>query len=73
MRALAPALALLLLAACSQEERNDVPPIPEPTAESANQLMAEAEKASANAAARAEPKAPPERSAADNTTNEVTP
>jgi uncharacterized lipoprotein YajG len=73
VKALLPAAALLVLAACSQEEQNDVAPLPEPTAESANRLMAEAEKASANAAARAEPKAGPERSAADNTTNEVKP
>jgi hypothetical protein len=74
-RGLAPAV-LLLLAACSPDPAAEVPPLPKETAESARELMAEAEQAAADArrlpppAAAPDPKAAPARS--DPTSNEVT-
>ena len=61
-----------LIAACSPGNSGDVPPLPEQTAESANTLMAEAERAASNAAARAETVRAPARSQA-TILNEVTP
>ncbi|GAA4038864.1 hypothetical protein GCM10022281_19630 [Sphingomonas rosea] len=71
-RALVPLGLALALAACSQDNGNDVAPLPEPTAAGANNLMAEAERAAANAAKRAEPNSGSARSAGE-TNNEVTP
>lgn len=62
-----------LACACSPANTGgDVPPLPEQTAESANALMAEAERAAANAAERAETGGAPARSP-DNTLNEEMP
>ena len=75
MRCRLPALLVLaaLATACSPgNSDDDVQPLPEQSADSANALMAEAERASANAAARAETDAPPARSASE-TVNEVRP
>ena len=64
-------LALLVLAtACSSEPESDIPPLPKETAETANELMAEAERAAADADLQAEPKAGAESSSP--TSNEVT-
>lgn len=63
--------AAALLAACSSESASDVPPLPKESAETANQLMEDAEQAAGAAAARMEPKMAPAGSPA--TTNEVTP
>ncbi len=63
----------ILTSACSPGNSGDnVPPLPDQTAESANALMAEAERAATNAAARAETVGPPARSQA-TISNEVTP
>jgi hypothetical protein len=63
----------LLASACSPGNTgDDVPPLPEQSAESANALMAEAERAAGNAAKRAETDGPPARSASE-TVNEETP
>ena len=70
MSRLAGLAPLLLLAACQSETGSDIPPLPKETAESANQLMAEAERAAANAQRRAEPKAAPGGSGTNS--NEVT-
>ncbi|WP_338504431.1 hypothetical protein V6R86_10695 [Sphingomonas kaistensis] len=75
MRSRSSALLALaaLTAACSPGNSNDdVQPLPEQSADSANALMAEAERASANAAARAETERLPARSASE-TVNEDTP
>lgn len=62
-----------LAGACSPGNSNDdVPPLPEQSAESANALMAEAERAASNAALRAETVGAPARSEA-TILNEVTP
>jgi len=68
-----PALlgALLLLAACSSDPNDDVPPLPKPTDDTARALMQEAEGAAANAQRRAEQTDAPARSATQ--TNEETP
>ena len=64
--------ALLLAAGCSGGDTGeDVSPLPEQTAATANALMTEAENAAGNAAARAETAPPANRSDAQ-TTNEVT-
>lgn len=70
MRTLSLATLLLLAAACSNESGSDIPPLPKETAETANQLMVEAERAAGNAQGRAEPKAAPAGSSAIS--NEVT-
>jgi hypothetical protein len=67
-----PTALAALIAACSPGTGDDVPPLPEQTAESANALMAEAERAATNAAARAETVGSPARSQA-TILNEVTP
>ena len=46
------ALAALLLTACNRQGDDGIEPVPTQTAESANRLMSEAERAAANAAAR---------------------
>lgn len=72
MRA-AALLAVLLLAACSAEPSEDVAPLPEPTEAGAQNLMAAAERAAADAARprkAAETNRPGVRSA-PTTTNEV--
>lgn len=61
----------LLTTACSQEERNEIPPLPEPTAEGANALMAEAERAAANAANGVEPDRGSGRSGSETINKEV--
>jgi hypothetical protein len=63
--------ALLLVSACSQDTGTDIPPLPEESADSANALMSEAERAAGNAQRRAEPKPAPAGSSGA-TTNEVT-
>ena len=71
MRRLALLSAAILLAACSSDsERSDIPPLPPETAETANQLMREAERAAANAQKGMEPKSGPAGS--PPTSNEVT-
>ncbi|UUR08533.1 hypothetical protein [Sphingomonas glaciei] len=66
-------LAALLTGACSRSDTSDdVPPLPDQTAETGNALMAEAERAAASAATRAETEPAPARSATE-TTNEVRP
>ena len=71
MRRLATSL-LLLTAACSRgDTQDDVPPLPEQTSETANALMAEAERAAVDAAA-AETSNGAARSG-NATVNEVTP
>ena len=65
--------AALLASACSRSDSgDDVPPLPEQTADTANALMTEAERAAGNAAARSETEPRPARSATE-TVNEVTP
>ena len=65
--------ALGLLGSCSSgQSEGDVPPLAEQSADSTNALMAEAERASANAAARAETDRSPARSASE-TVNEGMP
>ncbi len=66
------ALALLASACSAGNSDDDVQPLPEQSGESANALMAEAERAAANAAKRAETDGSPARSASE-TVNEVTP
>ena len=44
----------LLLSACNRTEDDSIGAVPEPTAENASNLMAEAERAAANAQARSE-------------------
>jgi hypothetical protein len=71
VRPLVSLAAAALLAACSDNNgASDIPPLPPETADTANQLMAEAERAAANAQGRVEPKAAPAGSAP--TSNEVT-
>lgn len=72
MRAGFPALALLLSACSGGSDSADIPALPKETAETGNALMAEAEKAANNAAARGETARVPARSAGE-TENEVTP
>jgi outer membrane PBP1 activator LpoA protein len=70
-----PALLVLaaLATACSPgNSDDDVQPLPEQSADSAKALMVEAERASANAAARAETERAPARSARE-IVNEETP
>jgi hypothetical protein len=63
----------LLTCACSRgDTADDVPPLPDQTAETAYALMAEAERAAGNAAMRAETSAAPARSIA-NPVEEETP
>lgn len=61
---------LVLLSACSADPGDDVPPLPKQTAETANQLMGEAERAAGNAQRRMEQAPPTTRSLPAN--NEVT-
>ena len=75
MRFRLPAMLFLagLAGACSPgNKEDDVQPLPEQSGDSANALMAEAERASANAAARAETDGVSARSASE-TVNEETP
>lgn len=66
-------LIALAAGACSRSDTSDdVPPLPEQTAETGNALMVQAERAARDAAARAETEQPPARSATE-TANEVTP
>ena len=44
--------AAVLLTACGGSRDDDIDPVPGPSAESANRLMGEAERAAGNAAAR---------------------
>jgi hypothetical protein len=65
--------AALLTCACSRgDTTGDVPPLPDQTAETANALMAEAERAAGNAATRAETSTAPARSN-NNPVEEETP
>ena len=52
MRAALFLAPLALLAACGQEQDDGVDPVPQPTAESTNRLMGEAERAAGNAQKR---------------------
>lgn len=61
-RLLILSLALALGACSGGGGGDDVPPLPEQNAETANQLMGEAERAAANAAARMETVPRPARS-----------
>ena len=62
MRAALFFAALALLAACGKERDDGVEPVPQPTAESTNRLMGEAERAAGNAQQRINqtPVQPPE-------------
>lgn len=66
------ALALLASACSPGNTGDDVQPLPEQSAESANALMAEAERAAGDAAKRAETDTPAARSA-NETVNKETP
>lgn len=68
-----PLSVSLLLAACSGgDTTQDVPPLPEQTAETGNALMSEAERAAGNASRRAATSTGAARSPSA-TNNEVTP
>lgn len=65
-------LLLLLAAACSRSDTaDDVPPLPEQNAETANLLMREAERAAGDAAARAETSGETDRSGGSITNKET--
>jgi outer membrane PBP1 activator LpoA protein len=69
-----PLLVLaVLITACSRgNSSDDVPPLPEQTAETANALMSEADRAAGNAAARSATAGAAARSS-QASVNEVTP